>query len=105
MKIVMYKHTPKNINGIYGYRTKMSMINLETWKFAHDYCGRLWWKIGWILLIPSIVIQFLFINCNENIIGMVGGILCTVQVIILVASIIPVEKALKANFDSQGNKL
>jgi len=31
---MMYKHPPKSINAIYGYRTARSMKNDETWKFA-----------------------------------------------------------------------
>lgn len=81
---MMWKHAPKNINGIIGYRTTRSMKNMDTWKFAHDYCGRLWWKIGWIMLIPSIIVQFPFFNSDDNMIGVVGGILCTIQCIILI---------------------
>ena len=29
------KKPPKEINGIYGYRTAMSMKNKETWEYAH----------------------------------------------------------------------
>jgi len=29
---MMYKHPPKSINAIYGYRTARSMKNDETWK-------------------------------------------------------------------------
>lgn len=39
---MMWKHYPKEINDILGYRTKRSMKNIDTWKFAHEYCGRLW---------------------------------------------------------------
>ena len=39
---MMWKHCPKHINGIVGYRTARSMKNMDTWKFAHDYCGKLW---------------------------------------------------------------
>lgn len=35
---LMYKHTPKDINGLVGYRTAMSMKNQETWDFANNYC-------------------------------------------------------------------
>ena len=52
--IIMWKHAPKQINGLLGYRTTRSMKNMDTWKFAHDHCGRLWWKIGLILLIATI---------------------------------------------------
>ena len=43
---MMWKHCPKKINGVVGYRTKMSMINMDTWRFAHDHAGKLWWKVG-----------------------------------------------------------
>ena len=39
---MMWKHCPKKINGVVGYRTKMSMINMDTWRFAHDHAGKLW---------------------------------------------------------------
>ena len=36
---MMWKHYPKNINSMSGYRTTRSMKNMDTWKFANDYCG------------------------------------------------------------------
>jgi len=36
---IFVSHPPKKINGIYGYRTKRSMKNNETWRFAHHYCA------------------------------------------------------------------
>lgn len=99
---MMWKHAPLNVNGIIGYRTKRSMRNLDTWKFAHDYCGRLWWKIGWIMLIPSAIVHFPFYNSSENEIGIVGCILCTIQCVVLIVSIFPTEWALKRNFTNEG---
>ena len=54
---MMWKHCPKKINGVVGYRTKMSMINMDTWRFAHDHAGKLWWKVGIGLLGPTMLIQ------------------------------------------------
>lgn len=99
---MMWKHSPENINGIIGYRTTRSMKNKDTWKFAHDYCGRLWWKIGWIMIIPSAAIHIPFYNSTKDVIGTIGGILCTIQCVILVASIFPTEKALKRTFTDDG---
>lgn len=99
---MMWKHCPKEINGVLGYRTKRSMKNMDTWKFAHDYCGHLWWRIGWIILIPSILVQIPFYNSTVNVIGTVGGIVCTAQCIILITSIIPTENALKKTFYEDG---
>lgn len=101
---LMWKHCPQKINGIYGYRTKRSMKNMDTWKFAHDYCGRLWWKSGLLMLIPSILIHFPFIHSNEDVIGTVGAILCIIQVTVLIATIFPTEAALKKTFFDDGTR-
>ena len=93
--IVMYKHAPKNINYIFGYRTSRSMKNDDTWKFAHEYCGRLWWRLGLIMLIP-------FYNSNEDTIGIVATIVMTIQLIVLITSIFPTEIALKKEFNDDG---
>ena len=101
---MMWKHCPQKINAVYGYRTRRSMKNMDTWKFAHDYCGKLWWKIGWLSLIPSVVIQVPFFNSNEDVIGIMGTIICILQLIILIASIFPTEAALKRNFNNDGTR-
>ena len=95
---MMWKHCPKNINFIIGYRTRRSMKNMDTWKFAHEYCGRLWWKIGWISILPSILVQLPFMYSSEDVVGIVGTIICIIQCIILIVSIIPTENALKKLF-------
>lgn len=99
---MMRKHSPKKINGLIGYRSARSMKNIDTWKFAHDYCGRLWWKTGWIMLIPSLVIHFPFYHSSENTVGTVGIILCIIQSAVLLLSIFPTEKALKRAFTDEG---
>ena len=101
---MMWKHCPQKINGVYGYRTSRSMKNMDTWKFAHDYCGKLWWKLGWISLVVSTVVQIPFFNSSEDVIGKVGGIICTVQLIVLIASIFPTEAALKKTFKDDGTR-
>lgn len=98
---IMWKHYPK-YNAIVGYRTARSICNIDTWKFAHDYCGRLWWKTGWIMMIPSAVVLFPFFNRSVNIVGTVGAILCVMQCVILIISIFLVESALKRNFTDKG---
>lgn len=100
---MMWKHC-KKINGVLGYRTARSMKNMDTWKFAHEYCGRLWWKLGWIILVPSIFVQIPFVHSNDDVIGLVGGIICTVQCIVLIASILPTEAALKKTFTEDGTR-
>lgn len=98
------KHGPKNINGIYGYRTSMSMKNKDTWEFAHQYCGRLWIKLGLIMLTISIIVSGLAFTYVDEAQGIIDLILVTIQTIVLIVSIFPVEKALKNNFDGNGNR-
>lgn len=99
---MMWKHPPKSINQAVGYRTKLSMQNMDTWMFAHDFCGRLWWKLGWIMLFFSLLLQLPFYRSSENAVGTAGGILCTVQCIALIVSIFPTESALKKTFTKEG---
>lgn len=71
-------------------------------RFAQLYCGKLWWKVGWILLIPSAIIHIPFANSLENTIGILSVILCTVQCIVLIVSAFKMETALKNNFTDDG---
>ena len=77
---------------------------MDTWKFAHDYCGKLWWKIGWLMIIPSALVHIPLYHSDENTIGVAGGILVTIQCIILIVSIYPTEKALRKNFNDDGTR-
>ena len=101
---MMWKHAPKKINGVIGYRTARSMKNIDTWNFAQEHCGRLWWKIGWIMLLPSSVIHLPFYHSSENMIGIVAAVLYTIQCLALVLSISPTERALKRTFTEDGVK-
>ena len=101
---IFIDNPPKNINHLFGYRTSMSMKNHETWEFAHKYCGKLWLKCGLILL-PLSVIPIVFVSGkNIDTVGIAGGVVCCFQIIILMATLVPVEKALIKNFDKNGNR-
>ena len=56
------------------------------------------------MLIPTLVIPIPFFHSTENVIGIVGGILCTIQTIILIVSIFPTEAALKKTFFDDGTR-
>ena len=99
---MMWKHCPKRINNIVGYRTTRSMKNMDTWRFAHDYCGKLWWKTGWVMIIPSVLIHIPLYHSDKNTIGFAGIILVTIQCFIMILSIYPTEKALKKHFNDDG---
>lgn len=96
---IMYKHPPRNINGWIGYRTTRSMKNEETWQFAHHYCGRIWFKAGFILIIPTMIAMMPFIHSNDDVIGLVSLIIEGIQLVVLFGTIAPVEAALKRKFE------
>lgn len=99
------KAAPKEINGIYGYRTAMSMKNQDTWEFAHKHFGKVWFYAGLILL-PLNIIPLLFVmGESKDLIGTVGIVVCLIDTAVMLLSIIPTEKALKKNFDSDGNRI
>jgi len=98
------KNAPKEINEVFGYRTSMSMKTEDTWEFAHHYCGRLWLKIGCIILVLSVIVMLFVIGKDESVVGIFGGILCGIQLVFLIGSIFPTERALKSNFDEHGNR-
>lgn len=98
------KGGPKDVNGVFGYRTSRSMRNKETWEFAHRYCGRLWLVLGIIMLIVSIIAMGFVIGKEIDVIGNFGAVVCGVQLVFLVGSIFPTEIALKKEFDKQGNR-
>lgn len=102
--IIMWKHAPKEINGLLGYRTTRSMKNMDTWKFAHDHCGRLWWKIGLVMLIATIPAHLPFYQSNDNTLSALSLIVTGVQLVVLIASVFPTEMALKKTFHDDGTR-
>ena len=89
---------PKNINGIYGYRTARSMASKEAWDFAHKYMGKLWFRLGWVCAIFSTAAMLLCIGKDDNTVSMWGSIVCIVGTVLMILPIIPTEKALKTTF-------
>ncbi len=88
-----------------GYRTRRSMKNDETYKFAQKKAGKYWYPSGIILLLPSIIAMFLVIGKNKNTISWIGLAVVAVQMLVLLMPTIPVERALKKNFDKDGKRI
>ena len=96
------KRTPREINYLFGYRTSRSTKTKETWEFAHKLLGRIWFVAGLVLLPVNIVPMLLVLGEGKDFIGNVGVVLCTVGVITIISTIIPIEIALKHNFNKDG---
>lgn len=99
-----WKHCPKNINSLIGYRTTRSMKSMDTWIFAHEYCGKLWWKLGWLIMILTVLMYIPLYQSNDHMIGIAGVVLMTIQCTVLIISIYPTEKALKEHFNDDGTR-
>ena len=95
---------PKTINGLFGYRTARSMKSQEAWDFAHRTCGRLWFKLGLVLLPVSVAAMVPALGRGTDAVGIWCCVVEAVQLVVLIGSIVPVERALKQNFDDFGRK-
>lgn len=98
------KKAPGKINALYGYRTARSMKSKETWEFAHQYFGRLWYRSGLILLPLSVIAMLCLIGKSDDTVGTAGFIISMVQMVPLIGMIFPTERALKKYFDDRGNR-
>ena len=100
------KSAPQKINPFFGYRTTMSMKNQDTWEFAHQVCGRVWWRMGWLLLALSTALLAWMQTRpgGERTNWLMGILVVLAEGAALILTIIPVERALKKTFDKEGNR-
>ena len=102
MLVISYifaKYPPKKINDLYGYRTKRSMRNQNTWDFANRHSTHLMWKVS---LLTCVVQAIGVILLDEGVALLTATI---VLVTTLIYSVYLTEKALKNTFDNEGNRL
>lgn len=102
-KLFMH-HVPDEINYVFGYRTRMSTKNRDTWRFAHEYCGKLWFIWGCVMLLISIVALLAVMGKDTDTVGSIGGWVVCIQMVPLVGSIFPTERALRKKFDKNGRR-
>jgi len=102
--LYFYVAGPKKINYVFGYRTPMSMKNLDTWKFGNIYAGRCMWITGAVLLIGSLITLFIIMNSDTTTIRNVGIAIIIAHAVMIFGTIISTEIALRKNFDHQGNR-
>ena len=91
---VFTKTAPKKINYIFGYRTDMSMKNRDTWEFAHKYFGKLWFRLGLLLILITVIPMLFVIGNTQNFVAAVGLIVSFVNTVTLIVPIFFTEKAL-----------
>lgn len=112
------KHPPREINGAYGYRTSMSSKNQDTWDFAQQTFSRIWRRWGLLCLVLSAAAfplgsltlagwSFAGLGSPElaDAFGYLElGIVGVQLVFLTVGSVVPVERALRRQFDKEGNR-
>ena len=94
--IIMLKFPPKDINSLYGYRTKNSMRDKERWTFAQKYSAIEGAKLGGILTLCGFM--GLFFNPDGKTGMFIGLGLMIIMAIIL---LFRVESAIKKKFNNQ----
>ena len=84
-----------------AYRTNLSSASKEAWNFAHYHCAKLWVRIGFMLLIVSLLLLFVFPdNRKDYFLWLIGG-----QMVLFCVSAFLVDALLKSSFDEQGKPL
>lgn len=101
---VFVKRPPIRINSVYGYRTQMSMLNRDTWNFAHHHCGKVWLAAGVVMLVLSAAAVYVVVSLLKKDFETPGFIIMGVQLAVMIASIIPTELALRKNFNKDGSR-
>ena len=91
------------INYTFGYRPARSMKNPDTWRFAQKYWGKLRKQTAAVCMVIAVFPLMLVFGKDADTVGTVGGIICMMQLIPMVATIPKTEKALKETFDDKGN--
>jgi uncharacterized membrane protein len=93
---ILYKYPPKKINSLYGYRTTSSMENQKKWDFAQNYSSKEIMKLGFLLLISSLLS---LITNFDNLINMFIGL--GLMILIVIVLLLRVEKAIKIKFSGK----
>lgn len=96
---IVFKHfPPKKINYLYGYRTKRSMKNQETWDEANRYSPNLMILVS---IITTLLQGIFYFTLGPK---YAIGIATAVMVVLVLITIPMTENHLKKNFDNEGKR-
>lgn len=95
----IYKvHPPKSINYLYGYRTRRSMRNQETWDFGNFIGAKMMFWFGISTFIAGVIAYFITPRWAM-------GISTFFLIVAIFAGIFWCERQLRINFDKNGRPL
>ena len=98
------KYPIKEPNIAIGFRTKMSMMNKDTWNYAQRLFPLCWMKLGRILLPISIAALFLLYSEDNDYTGRVVTVLMFIQALLMLASAAYVNLKLNKVFNKDGTR-
>lgn len=101
---IFAKYPSKEPNIAIGFRTKLAMMNKETWDYAQRLFPKAWISLGRIMLPLSLIILFLLYSEDKDYTGNLALILMLVQVVFMLGSILYVNLKLKKAFNSDGSR-
>lgn len=80
--LLFYFFKPEKINSLYGYRTKKSMKNKESWDFSQKYSSKIFLCFSILLLILQFLMYLIF--GYQKFIGIVLILIFVIGSIILI---------------------
>lgn len=101
---IFEKYPSKEPNIAIGFRTKLSMLNKDTWDYAQRLFPKTWISLGRIMLPLSLIILFLLYSEDKDYTGNLVVILMLAQVVLMLGSILYVNLKLKKAFNSDGSR-
>ena len=100
--LIFLVRPPKKINDWFGYRTRRAMASQAAWDFAHRVCGRTWLCWGGILAALTLLAALVM---GWETLPDWSGTAVLLQCGALILTTVPVDQALKKNFDQDGNRI
>ena len=94
---------PKKDGSGFSYRSDRSVRNSSTWDFAHRYLGRLWFCAGVATAAATAIVVFVMLGQGTQEFSYVMGVMVLIHLIPLCVPLFLTERALKKNFDANGN--
>lgn len=95
---------PKNRDSVWAYRTELTTINDDTWKTGHEILGKAWLTVGIISFVLMSVLMAYLYGKAPQFINFYGGLACAAEGVILLLTMIPVEKKMKQLFTPKGKR-
>jgi len=98
MGIIMLKFPPKEINNLYGYRTKKSVQSQERWDFAQVYSAKELVKMGIVITLAALTGVLLPLSHELG-----AGITITLLFSLFIIIFIKTEKSINKKFSTNNH--